>query len=387
MTVDYAGAHGHTPIVVEGRTSVCCRRAELSVGLSTLDPVKEWTSREWAWQRLRLLRSSPPGLAGSSRPRARTMAAALEQAEELSRATVDVGPAARPLLLFYALSQAGRAIAAVRVREGWETSSHGLRWQGPTGDGSILDRRIEPDQRGRGLFGCVAVAVGSEQLLDGVELGAAWSALPELGVPALPVFRAHWRSPLYVYPTSDEQEAEWLRGPHLTLLVDGLRDLSGPQSVIDELAHYPSGEGGTPQSLATDEGPKLVLEYTPRAFGGLAPRVTWHAADATVAARTTRLEEIAPLYQGTPNRALIPRLSDGAWLRPISLWWLVLFGLSNLARYEPDTWVRALNVNEDKLAVPLEGAMEEALDSIPHLVLEALLGQPLEPRSYPSELP
>lgn len=46
--------------------------------------------------------------------RAAVFVSALEQAEELMRAATDVGPTASPLPLFYAVSQAGRAITAAR---------------------------------------------------------------------------------------------------------------------------------------------------------------------------------------------------------------------------------------------------------------------------------
>jgi hypothetical protein len=64
-----------------------------------------------AWQSLRVLRAQPPGGVNSDERRA-VFTAALEQSEQLMRAARDVGYAARPLPLFYSLSQAGRAIAA-----------------------------------------------------------------------------------------------------------------------------------------------------------------------------------------------------------------------------------------------------------------------------------
>jgi hypothetical protein len=41
-------------------------------------------------------------------------------------------------------------------------------------------------------------------------------------------------------------------------------------------------------------------------------------------------------------------------LSPLMLWWVLLFGLSMLARYVPGAWSEALAVNESSLAVPLE---------------------------------
>ncbi|WP_416071590.1 YaaC family protein [Streptomyces sp. ME02-8801-2C] len=62
---------------------------------------------EDVWQALRETRSDPPGWAGSGNAaRRKTYNAALEQAEQLLKAAAQVGPASRPLLLFYGLSQA-----------------------------------------------------------------------------------------------------------------------------------------------------------------------------------------------------------------------------------------------------------------------------------------
>lgn len=58
-----------------------------------------------AWQSIRLLRARPPALV--TKERAGVFAAALEQSEQLMRAARDVGHAARPLPLFYSVSQAG----------------------------------------------------------------------------------------------------------------------------------------------------------------------------------------------------------------------------------------------------------------------------------------
>jgi hypothetical protein len=70
-----------------------------------------------AWQRIRVLRARPP--ARIEGERAGVFISALEQAEQLMRAAADVGPAARALPLFYAISQAGRAIAAARLPDRW----------------------------------------------------------------------------------------------------------------------------------------------------------------------------------------------------------------------------------------------------------------------------
>jgi len=82
------------------------------------------------WSDLRSTRYSPPDEAGNDDERRATYVSALQQAEELFRAARSVGPASRPLLLFYGMSQAGRAIAAASVRvqsSDWTLSGHGIK--------------------------------------------------------------------------------------------------------------------------------------------------------------------------------------------------------------------------------------------------------------------
>jgi len=54
-------------------------------------------------------------------------------------------------------------------------------------------------------------------------------------------------------------------------------------------------------------------------------------------------------------------------------WWVLLFGLSIFARYHPQLWARALDVDGSQHAVPLEGLLDNALLAVPALVYDALL--------------
>jgi hypothetical protein len=67
------------------------------------------------WQAIRALRAAPTGAAATNEDRRETFVASLRQAEELADAAIVAGYAARPVPLFYSLSQAGRAIAAARL--------------------------------------------------------------------------------------------------------------------------------------------------------------------------------------------------------------------------------------------------------------------------------
>jgi len=80
------------------------------------------------WQELRSLRSQQVGRATGGDRRA-TFNAALEQAEQLFTAAYSIGTATQPILLFYGLSQLGRAAAAAsnRVGKEYKLTGHGIK--------------------------------------------------------------------------------------------------------------------------------------------------------------------------------------------------------------------------------------------------------------------
>jgi len=133
-----------------------------------------------SWRAIQGLRASPTGLAQSDRQRRRIFTAALNQAEELAVAASAVTYAARPLLMFYSLSQAGRAIAAAHLTSKAELVSHGLSFTcDPT---AILKSAVVPPNNlgYRGAFQDVAAATHSPGLNESAELGALWAANPDL---------------------------------------------------------------------------------------------------------------------------------------------------------------------------------------------------------------
>src|SRR5437016_4640345 len=125
--------------------------------------------RVWDW--LRMTRSNLPGLAARDSDRAGLYQAALQQFEELMRAAESCGPASRPLPLFYALTQAGRAVVAVRGGPAHKT--HGLTLEDPQQDPlDTVVRYSLQNAKMPGHFQAVAQAVKSPALNGPVEIGA-----------------------------------------------------------------------------------------------------------------------------------------------------------------------------------------------------------------------
>lgn len=57
---------------------------------------------------------------------------------------------------------------------------------------------------------------------------------------------------------------------------------------------------------------------------------------------------------------------------PLLAWWAVLFALSMLARYQPNTWTACLDIDTSPYAEPLETLLDRALLTGPELLLHAI---------------
>lgn len=334
---------------------------------------------QWAWQRLRLLRSSPPGLAEKSKPRAELVSAALEQCEQLFAAARAVDTAARPLPLFYALSQATRAITAVCLKRDFLIRRHGLSWLGAEATSDPTHRVVAPEPHSTAAFARLCAALHSDTLTKPIEVGALWRALPDLAVPALPTIEKDWLPSLYVRKANFQERVS--RGREWSELVvgplEGDEDVDGLRSTM---MRYPS-LGAFEPSVRDDDPSQVAWAALGHRHRGAVIRAKREPDNSDTP--SYRINEVALPYQGqSDSRYVIPVLSTGDQLPPLALWWALLFALSNLARYEPDMWVRAIDVDRSPWAVPLEDCLSEAILVLPHLILEALLQRPIPARSY-----
>lgn len=335
------------------------------------------------WSILRALRASPPGRAETDEARRAVFTAALEQAEQFLAAAGSVGFATRPVQLFYALNQAGRAIAAARAEEPWEIQSHGARAK--TRD-DVAATTVEPDGSARGAIGIVARATGSELWDGSVTLGALWASLPELPHDSGLVGSAHVP---FEIDQADSDYSAWM--PQTvqvnTLLTSswygsyasgltwrvGLR-LKDPPSGLDEqrrlverlLAPYPRAAG-----WAIAEGMALTNTYDPRP----APIfVEWAQTDEDGKRVVRAVETLTEHYDG--HLYFRPALGRNRAV-PSSLitWWGLLLALASLARYESVAWRRALGIDDSSTAWALERGLTIAQRRIPELVLRAVTGE------------
>jgi hypothetical protein len=314
--------------------------------------------------RLRLARSEVQVRTPGKEHRKRTFWAALQQFEELLDAAGTVGPASRPLPLFYALSQAGRAITAAHGSVPWELHGHGLEMPGPSSPKHLLERTIEPKPTGNDSFHRVAQTIGSAILTGPVELGAVWASLP-YGLPK--AWTEKWPTTLSVRPLVTGETVPSGEAPAV-VYVTGV-DQPPKTAIRKLLAQYPTAQGWY---FPGDS--QLTERQTPLGWRVL---LAWTADGPSWDDRWAKIREVAPEYRRREQHWLRPAVgAQKDYLKPLSAWWILLFGLSIVARYEPAEWAKVLSINESDLAAPLESLLDDAMLDIPRLVLEALEGRP-----------
>ncbi len=334
------------------------------------------------WQGLRATRWDPPAAASASKERRRTYVAALEQAEQLMRAAASVGPAVSPLLLFYGLSQAGRAIAAAAADltgPDWQLSGHGILIR-PMGSlvGRLAEITTVTDGRGsRGSFTRLSELLGSPLWpKDGghgpMRLEPVWDCIPEChDLPLSENLRAR-RKALKVelhelYPSSVRQVPTPV-GP----LPGWVLDAEDAHAALEDyLSAFVLGERSPiPYVLASDGGPPEFTRY-----GGWGEvEMNWQPPKdwpRDFTGRISYLESFTRRYCG--GRFLFPAITgEGKAMHPLMAWWTVLFVLSMLARYEPARWGAHIAVDSSRHAVPLERILGQARAIVPRVVAETL---------------
>jgi hypothetical protein len=308
-------------------------------------------------RRIQALRADPPGLAGSG-ARRRVFGAALEQWDALLRASGEIVPTAAPILLFYALSQAGRAACAARIRgQPWTSRGHGLSVGDPSGDlGSTV---VRPDGGPSTSFAMFCRATGSATLSEPTTLGALWAANPKLEtVPGLGD-AATRALDLVLIASGGPTARALIVGP----VARGLAaDENGAQAELAaRLTDYP---GATDGLVVSNASPRSSRDGQPQI------EIGWRDPSGT----PVDVGQIAPGY-GMPNSGafLRPALnSAGDVLEPLSLWWATFLALSSIARYHPEAWNAALVRDKSQAAVPIEEALDIGRELLPWLLLGLL---------------
>lgn len=288
-------------------------------------------------------------------------------------AAVDVGPASRPLLLFYALEQVGQAVVAARL-EREVRGTHGLKICQPSYALELHEVTVEPN--GKGLFQAIAEAIATEAPELPMKLGELWASLPE---------GANSQFPGADYPHALVLHPEDRPGPTLTLRFTATASAwvyafppaltaAPPEAQADwlheYLRHYPSAVGW--QSPNPDG---VAIMNDPAAGSGV--RLQWPLPTASGSASERfeyLLSVVAPRYDHYMHGWIRPAVGGSKPLPPLLTWWSLLYALSMFARYKPGRWTALLDVDRSANAVLIESILDEALTAVPRLCLEALTG-------------
>ncbi|HEY1688793.1 MAG TPA: hypothetical protein VGF95_07990 [Solirubrobacteraceae bacterium] len=307
--------------------------------------------------RLQAMRAAPPALAKDSGARRRVFGAALGQWDALLAASASVVPAASPILLFYALSQAGRAVCAAHTSgQPWQSRGHGLSI-GNLGK-PLGETLVRPEGGSDSSFAMFCKALKASPLSESTTLGALWAANMKLeSVEGLGLGMPGALELSVIAPS-------YMGGPSLHAQLGGdlaanlPADSAAAAAEVGERLHeYPGAATGL---VVNTQGTSI----TPQ---GTEPRVeiSWRDSNG----KPVPIDQIAP----DEGNFLRPQLNQaGDTLPALALWWATLLTLSSLARYHPEQWNDALDRDKAVTAVPIEEALNIGREMLPWLLITAL---------------
>jgi YaaC-like protein len=317
-------------------------------------------SRDAVWRDVRALRHQPPGLAARG-DRRRVFGAALEQAEQLFTTAASAGHASRPISLFYGLSQAGRAIAAastLAIGADWKLRGHGI-------EAANLDQRpdlplLTVGDQGTGSFTQLAPLLKSGTLPEQTPLGKLWRVIPDL--LTAPLDDNSISSPVLSASAFTRTE----EGVVVRLI--GLPQAYDSKSqVVQFLEAYPTLNG---HESHPDFAPPTDIDHR---TGRICTFRFWRFATPEENDLGRLMNKLTQPYGDDNERWIFPALGGHQIaIHPLLAWWAILYALSMLARYEPASWTRHIDVDLCANAVPLETALDQALDTCPRLILHAI---------------
>ncbi|WP_407547410.1 YaaC family protein [Streptomyces sp. Pv4-95] len=332
-----------------------------------------------AWERLRASRSDPPARANTG-SRRKTYSAALEQAQQLFQAAAVVGPATRPVPVFYGLSQAGRAIAAAAWSlkgQDWRLDSHGIKTTGFHLPFPDIEIRTDPPGT-QGSFVKVSEVLDSPVWeTDPLRLEDVWDLLP----PNLryPLTTRDRLTPLYVDEASVGIHEHSLLSAYVGNIPDRVIDAGTREALADFLTSYPA-VARHESYVTTGVGPEAPPEYSRRAPDRGEMTINWQMPQgagtgfdglATGAGRTAYLRAMTRSYAG--DRYFLPvHPPMKRELHPLMAWWAVLYALSMLSRYQPAVWGKLISVDNSQHAVPIERLLERAINHLPVLIADTI---------------
>jgi YaaC-like Protein len=336
----------------------------------------ESTSPDLGWAALRATRWDPPPAARAKADRTRTYVFALEQAEQMFAAALNVGQATRPVLAYYGLNQAGRAVAAAasgRKDDTWRLSGHGIHAKNLTGP--LADITVHADHPGgAGSFVRLSEILGSPLWPGAIELRIFWDSIPE--ARALPLVNdSSRRTPLYVDLESMHGEAHPLATAPIVDFPPWVLDSADRRRALDEYLVVFPGAANFHSYVREGRGTDFQPRFSRHRDGWGELRVNWMVAGedeaCTPAEQEAFLRSITRKYNG--GQYFFPTVTGSdQGMHPLMAWWVVLYSLSMLARYQPAEWSTQIDVDHSRYAVALETLLKDAMVIVPVLIAETI---------------
>ena len=341
------------------------------------------------WRAIRAMRHQPPGNA-SLKPRRLLFAAAMKQSEQFFRLSDQAGYETKPILLYYGLNQAARAIVAALAfqRDPWELNGHGLTCPNLNSTSVLGDVTIVDQGAGK-AFQMLAKYTYSATLPNKVTFRELWACLPEgLEVPLHGSSEVWSAAKLAIVNfedggkkldrTLDGRFAARLEG---RLPLDGMTADDAWAAVLErypELASFRSFKRRDEDTIYFDRVGGRGDESLPLTVRQ--PDVSGDVVAQLSAIRNSLtghqlLECGLPIFRDEDRGCtwLMPTLPPNTEpLSPITGWWAVLYVLSMLARYQPSSWTKMLDIDSSPDAPAVEYLLDEAHRVCVNLILHAL---------------
>ncbi|WP_327395426.1 YaaC family protein [Streptomyces phaeochromogenes] len=326
----------------------------------------------WGW--LRRTRSTPPSPAAPSERRG-VYTSALEQAEQFFRAARTVGPATRPLLIFYGLSQAGRAIAAASSNakgDDWKLAGHGISQKKESLLKELPEVAVITEKSGR-----KSSFVRLSELLDSplwendvISLNELWDAIPEnRDSPLKDTGRAR-RTPLKTVPFLMGGDPHPLLSLPIDYIPSWVVEDKKPREALEEyFVKYPSVAARDSYPWVGDSS-NPIPRFEDTGDGWYSLTINWRMPSGQLEDRKVRrayLETLTRPYWDRPH--FFPLLGNNSMpLHPLMTWWAILHTLSVLVRYQPAEWASCIDVDHSTYAVPVEELLKHAMLVLPRLI-------------------
>ncbi|GAA3068577.1 hypothetical protein GCM10010464_35970 [Pseudonocardia yunnanensis] len=300
----------------------------------------------------------------------------MKQSEQFFRLSDLAGYETKPILLYYGLNQAARGLiaAAARPNEPWELNAHGLTCPNLNEARTIGDVTVVDQGSGKS-FQMLAKYTWCPTLPVKVQLRELWASLPEGAT--VPLQGSHdicMALRLFASTQHLGSNGTTLAYPKAAASLFGLprhRSVDELRQVLRE--RYPSMRRFSPLVAEDGRVHTLINAWSDRGTISL-------VAESDV--QTGYIDNVMITSCGPEIYSDRNALSKSTWviptlagndepLKPIVTWWAVLFTLSMLARYQPSSWTKMLDIDSSPDAPAVEYLLDEAHRVCVNLILDA----------------